>query len=79
MIDSNSSIPGVYKHAASAKTLNFLQSAKLIGWGVENGTPYWLLINTWGVNWGDKGTVKILRGQYECSLEYLVAAAKPKS
>jgi cathepsin L len=24
-----------------------------IGWGVENGTPYWVLQNSWGSSWGN--------------------------
>ncbi|KAI5726064.1 hypothetical protein M8J77_023361 [Diaphorina citri] len=70
---------GVYKHTSSAKLENYLHSGKLIGWGTENGTPYWLVINTWGPHWGDRGTVKILRGKYECAFEYLIAAGKPKN
>lgn len=38
-------------------------AVKLIGWGTENGTPYWLVMNSWNETWGDKGMFKILRGQ----------------
>jgi cathepsin B len=24
----------------------------LMGWGVENGTPYWLVANSWNMDWG---------------------------
>ncbi|RZC32964.1 Peptidase C1 domain containing protein, partial [Asbolus verrucosus] len=37
-------------------------SLKLIGWGVEKDTNYWLGVNSWGSKWGMNGIFKILRG-----------------
>lgn len=28
---------------------------KILGWGIENGVPYWLAANSWNTDWGDKG------------------------
>jgi len=33
-----------------------------MGWGVQDGTPYWLCANSWNSDWGDNGFFKILRG-----------------
>lgn len=33
-----------------------------IGWGNESGMDYWLVQNSWGVNWGIQGFFKIKMG-----------------
>lgn len=34
----------------------------LVGYGTENGVPYWLIKNSWSHNWGDNGFIKIKHG-----------------
>ena len=48
------------------------------GWGEENGTPYWLVANSWNYDWGDNGTFKILRGSDHCGIESGVVAGLPQ-
>ena len=44
---------GVYQHT----TGSFLggHAVKIVGWGVENNVPYWLVANSWDVTWGLDG------------------------
>jgi len=46
----------------------------LVGWGVDNGTPYWTCVNSWNVYWGETGLFRILRGSNECGIESGAAA-----
>lgn len=41
----------------------------IVGYGTENGTDYWLVKNSWGLGWGDNGTVKFIRGINACGIE----------
>ena len=43
-------------------------SVVVVGYGVENGIPYWKVKNSWGTNWGDQGFFKIVRGQSACGI-----------
>jgi len=67
---------GVYQHV----TGDYLggHAIKILGWGTENGTPYWLVANSWNADWGDQGFFKILRGSDECGIEDGVVAGLPK-
>merc|ERR1711970_1169222 len=45
-------------------------AVKMIGWGSESGTDYWLVANSWGTTqWGEGGFFKIKRGTNECGIE----------
>ena len=40
-----------------------------VGWGVQNGTNYWVIRNSWGTNWGQKGYIFMQRGVNLCCVE----------
>lgn len=67
---------GVYRHHTDKKHES--HSIRLLGWGVDNGDPYWLLANSWGTEWGDNGFIKVLRGSNECEIENRVVFGTPK-
>jgi len=67
---------GVYAHTTGGYLGG--HCVKILGWGVENGKPYWLVNNQWTTYWGDKGQFKIALGNNECGIEDNVAAGDPK-
>ncbi|KAK2954757.1 putative Dipeptidyl peptidase 1 [Blattamonas nauphoetae] len=58
---------GVYSH----KTQDFqgYQAIRIVGWGRESNQDFWIVHNSWGVGWGNKGRLKIRSGVNECSIE----------
>jgi len=66
---------GVYKHTSGSELGG--HAIKIIGWGVDSGTPYWLVANSWNEQWGDGGLFKILRGSDECGIESQISAGMP--
>lgn len=63
---------GVYQHTEGRYLGG--HAVKMIGWGVDNGTPYWLCVNSWNYGWGEEGLFRILRGSNECGIEGSVVA-----
>ena len=59
---------GIYRHRAGSRCVEG-HSVVLAGWGSERGIPYWIVQNTWGEAWGDRGYFKLLRGTNECAVE----------
>eukprot|EP00771_Trimastix_marina_P003008 gnl/Trimastix_PCT/419.p2 GENE.gnl/Trimastix_PCT/419~~gnl/Trimastix_PCT/419.p2 ORF type:complete len:316 (-),score=102.90 gnl/Trimastix_PCT/419:85-1032(-) len=68
---------GVYRHMHGEAAGG--HAIKIIGWGeTDDGTPYWIVQNSWRTDWGNKGYFWILRGQDECGIESDVWAVTPR-
>ncbi|RCN47356.1 papain family cysteine protease [Ancylostoma caninum] len=58
---------GIYVHKWGVQT--GAHAVKVVGWGRENGTDYWLIANSWNTDWGENGYFRIARGSNECGIE----------
>ena len=67
---------GIYQHVVGELIGD--HDIKILGWGVENGVKYWICVNSWNEEWGDKGFFKIKRGNNECGIENIAYAGMPK-
>lgn len=66
---------GVYQHKSGS--LLGGHAVKIVGWGNSNGTPYWIIANSWGTSWGLNGYFWMLRGVNECGIEDNAVAGTP--
>jgi len=68
---------GVYSSKLVGDPMLGGHAIKIMGWGTEDGTPYWLVANSWNEDWGDAGFFKILRGSNEDQIENPVINGGP--
>jgi len=48
----------------------------LIGYGTEAGTDFWIVRNSWAATWGEKGYVRMVRGQDYCGVALFACSVK---
>jgi cathepsin B len=52
-------------------------AVEIIGWGETKEKKYWIIKNSWGEEWGDKGYFKMIRGVNNCEIEENVITGIP--
>jgi len=68
---------GVYESNGITDPMLGGHAIKIIGYGTEDGTPYWLVANSWNEDWGMDGYFKIVRGKNEGQIENAVINGGP--
>jgi len=60
---------GVFNPTGDAARVDGHQAVKIIGWNTSGKTPYWIAENTFGLEWGESGIVKIAMKVHDSSLD----------
>lgn len=66
---------GIYKDETG--DMNIVHDISVVGYGVEDGTKYWVVRNSWGTHWGESGFLRVVRGINNIAIESDCSWATP--
>lgn len=64
---------GIYHHVSGG--VQGGHAVKIVGWGVQGSTKYWICANSWGTSWGESGYFKIQEG--DCGIDQAAFGCVP--
>jgi C1A family cysteine protease len=64
---------GVFNGCTTGQPIIGGHAVTVVGYGNEGGQDFWLIKNSWGTGWGDKGFFKLRRGVKACDIGTSIA------
>jgi len=64
---------GIYHYRGNETDVD--HDVEVVGWGEEDGVPFWKVRNSWGTYWGEDGFFRIVRGLNNLRIEESCAFA----
>jgi len=60
---------GIFNNSNCGTSLD--HATNVVGWGTSGTTDYWIMRNSWGTSWGEKGymQLEIVSGKGYCGIQ----------